>query len=53
MASWASWAFLTFDVYCPGWGDRNLAPYSLVMVARTAGMASADSVTASVRMYVM
>ena len=53
IASWASWAFLTFESYCLGCGDRNCWPYSAATAARTACIASSDSVTLSVRMYVM
>ena len=53
MASWASWAFLTLESYCFGCGDRYGCPYSAATAARTACSASADSVTLSVRMYVM
>ncbi len=49
-ASWASWAFFDFDVYCFGCGDRWFCPYSEVIAARVAVIASADSVTLSVRM---
>ena len=35
IASWASWAFFTFDAYCFGVGDRYCWPYSLVIVSRT------------------
>ena len=46
IASWASWAFLTFESYCLGCGDRNCWPYSLAIAARTACSASSDSVDA-------
>jgi hypothetical protein len=41
---------LTFDVYRRGDDDTKLAPYSLVIEARTALSASSDSTTASVLM---
>jgi hypothetical protein len=50
IASCASCAFLTFDAYCLGDGDRYCWPYSLVIVSRTSVTASADNVTLSVRM---
>ena len=50
IASCASWAFLLFDAYCFGCGERNGGPYSLATAARTACIASSDSVTLSVRM---
>ena len=50
IASWASWAFFTFEAYCFGCGDRYCGPYSEATAPRTACIASSDSVTLSVRM---
>ncbi len=50
IASWASWAFLTFDWKTRGWAGRYSSPKSSRTCWRAARTADSDSVTESVRM---
>ncbi len=50
MASWASWAFLTFLAYCRGLSGTYSGPYSWAAWLRAAWSAVSDSAVLSVRM---
>ena len=50
MASWAYWAFYTFEVYVRGEAGRYEGPNNLVTASRAAATAVSESVTESVRM---